>query len=342
MTDKPVRFGIIGLDHNHVYNHAGLLVGAGAEFATYYSDKPELIAEFAQRYPDVPVAESAEAIYDDETIDVIAGSAEPALRAEISIQAMLHGKDVLVDKPAVTTLAQLDEIEKVQRETGRIWAFYASEHHDRRCTVRADQLVAEGAIGRVVQTTGFGPHHIRATARPDWFFSRYTGGGIIGDLGAHQIEQFLAFTGSTKAEIVNAQTGNFANPDYPEFEDYGEVSLVGDRGVGWLRVDWYTPAALHSPGDIRLFVLGTEGYLEMRKWADPAGPPGNQHLFVVNEDGPRQVDVTEQPLLFGPRFLQDVRNRTETAIPQARSFLSIRLATQAQLVARRLDIGPAS
>lgn len=337
MPGQRIRFAIIGLDHNHVYNHVRILLGAGAEFAAYYSGKPELVAEMSARYPDVPAARSMAEILEDPRIDVIAGSAMPADRAGISIAAMQHGKDVLTDKPAVINLEQLDEIERVQRATGRIWCLYSNEHHDRRCTLKAGELVADGAIGRVVQTTGFGPHHIRKETRPDWFFDRSISGGIIGDIGAHQIEQFLFFTGSTTASIVSAQTGNFANHDRPEFEDYGEVSLVGDGGVGWFRVDWYTPTSLGVPGDIRLFLLGTKGYMEMRKYVDPAGRPGSEHLMLANEDGVRFIDVANEPLVFASRFLDDIRNRTETAITQERSFLVTRLATQAQLSARRLD-----
>ena len=215
-----------------------------------------------------------------------------------------------------------------RRETGRIWCLYSNEHWDRRCTIRAGELVAQGAIGRVVQTTGFGPHRVRGTTRPAWFFDRSISGGIIGDIGAHQIEQFLWFTGSRTASIVSAMTGNFGNPDHPEFEDYGEVSLVGDQGVGWFRVDWYTPKALGVPGDIRLFILGTDGYIETRKYIDVAGRAGGEHLYLMNEDGARFIDVTEVPLTFAARFLDDVRNRTETATTQERSFLVAQLATR--------------
>ena len=336
MPEQPIRFAIIGNDHNHAYNHVRMLRNAGAELATFYSDKPALIAEFNKFYPEVPLAPSMEAILEDPKIDVIGGSAMPAERAGISIKAMQHGKDVLADKPAVTTLEQLAEIQRIQRETGRIWCLYSNEHYDRRCTLRAGELVAQGAIGRVVQTTGIGPHKTRLPTRPAWFFDRGISGGIIGDIGAHQIEQFLFFTGSKTASIISAQTGNFAHPMHPEFEDYGDVSLQGDGGLGWFRVDWYTPASLEVPGDIRLFVLGTDGYMEMRKYYDPAGRPGDEHLFVVDSKGTHFVDTTNVPLTFGSRFLDDVRNRTETAMGQERSFLVTRLATEAQLGARRV------
>jgi len=338
MPAQPIRFAIVGVDHNHWRNHARILRDAGAQLATYYTDKPELTAEFHQFYPDAPLAPSMQAILDDESIQVIGGSAMPAERAGISIAAMRHGKDVLVDKPAVTTLEQLAEIERVQRETGRLWRLYSNEHWDRRCTIKAGELVAQGVIGRVVQTTGFGPHKVRATSRPDWFFNRAISGGIIGDIGAHQIEQFLYFTNSTTARVLSSQTGNFGHPDQPEFEDYGDVSLEGDGGLGWFRVDWFTPLSMEVPGDIRLFILGTDGYMETRKYYDPAHG-GDQHLFVMDKKGASLVDTSDVQLTFAARFLDDVRDRTETSISQERSFLTIRLATEAQLNARRLGAG---
>jgi len=338
MPAQPIRFAIVGVDHNHWRNHARILRDAGAQLATYYTDKPELTAEFHQFYPDVALAPSMQAILDDESIQVIGGAAMPAERAGISIAAMRHGKDVLVDKPAVTTLEQLAEIERVQRETGRLWRLYSNEHWDRRCTIKAGELVAQGVIGRVVQTTGFGPHKVRATSRPDWFFNRAISGGIIGDIGAHQIEQFLYFTNSTTAHVLSSQTGNFGHPDQPEFEDYGDVSLEGDGGLGWFRVDWFTPLSMEVPGDIRLFILGTDGYMETRKYYDPAHG-GDQHLFVMDKKGASLVDTSDVQLTFAARFLDDVRDRTETSISQERSFLAIRLATEAQLNARRLGAG---
>ncbi len=338
MTKRKIRFGIIGVDHNHVYLHTKLLLEANAEFAGYYTTDPgqPLVKEFADTYPHARRVETMEELLEDPTIDVIGGAAMPAERAGISVRAMQHGKDVLADKPAVISLEQLDEIERVQRETGRIWCLYVNEHHTRRCTVRGAQLAAAGAIGRVVNTTGIGPHHIRKPTRPAWFFDRAISGGVIGDIGTHQIEQFLHFTNSTSAGILYARTGNFGNPDVPLFEDYGEVSLVGDGGTGWFRVDWYTPAKLGVAGDIRLFVVGTEGHMEMRKYIDTLGRPGAEHLFLINRDGARYIDVSDVPLTFGERFLDDVRNRTATAMNQKRSFLSVRLATQAQLMAQRM------
>jgi len=334
MAEQPVRFAAIGLNHNHIYGQARMLLAAGAELVSYYASEPELAAEFEAKYPQARLAGSAQEILEDESIQLIATAAIAGERAGIALDAMRHGKDVLADKPGATTLEQLAALERAHQQSGRIWSVYFSEHFSTPSTVHAGELVAAGAIGRVVQTTGFGPHRAHVASRPPWFFKRAQYGGILTDIASHQIEQFLFFTGSSSATIVASQVGNFANPEYPELEDYGDVTLRGDGGLGTIRVDWYTPDGLPTWGDGRLFILGTEGYIELRKYVDIAGRSGGEHLLLVNQQGVQYVDCSDKPLPFGPQLLADIRNRTETAIPQARTFLATRLAIQAQMQAQ--------
>lgn len=338
MTEQPIRFAAIGLNHDHIIGQTSMLLAAGAELVSYFAEEPELAAQYGSRYPQARLAGSAQEILDDPSIHLIASAAIAADRAGVALAAMRHGKDVLVDKPGATTLEQLAEIERVQQETGRIWAVYFSEHFSTRCTVRAGELVHGGAIGRVVQTTGFGPHRARVGARPAWFFQRERYGGILTDIASHQIEQFLFFTNSSTASVVSSQVGNFRYPQYPELEDYGDVTLRGDGGLGMIRVDWYTPDGLPTWGDGRLFILGTEGYIELRKYCDIDGKPGGNHLFLADKAGVRYIDCADVSLPFGPQLLDDIRQRTETAVPQARTYLAMRLAIQAQMQAAHVNL----
>jgi predicted dehydrogenase len=249
---------------------------------------------------------------------------------------MKHGKDFMSDKPGFTTLEQLAEARHVQAETGRIYSICFSERFEVGAAVRAGELVQAGAIGQVVQTVGLGPHRMHPPARPDWFYQRARYGGILTDIASHQVDQFLFYTGSTKAEVAASQVANYTHPQFPELEDFGEMLLRGDRGTGYIRVDWYTPAGLGVWGDGRLTILGTEGYIELRKYIDVAGRTGANHLFLVDQKGTQHLDCSQQELPYGRQLIADILNRTEIAMPQAHCFLASQLALEAEASAQRL------
>ncbi len=337
MSEQPkFRFAVIGLNHNHIYGQVNLMLRAGAEMAAFYAKEPELVAQFSERYPDVPLASSPEEILEDESIQLIVSAAIPSERAPLGLRVMQHGKDYMSDKPGFTTMEQLDAARKVVKETGRIYSICYSERLENPSTVRAGELVQCGAIGQVVQTIGMGPHRTNLPSRPEWFFQREKYGGIIADIGSHQMDQFLFFTGSTSAEVVSSQVANYKHPDYLGLEDFGEAMLRGDKGTGYVRVDWFTPNGLETWGDGRLFILGTEGYIELRKYTDVQGRNGGNHLFWVDQHGTHYEDCANHDLPYGRQLIFDVRNRTETAMTQEHCFLASQLALEAEAKAARL------
>jgi len=173
--------------------------------------------------------------------------------------------------------------------------------------------------------------------RPAWFFDYPKYGGIICDIGSHQADQFLYFTNSTSAEVVASQIGNLGHPQYPEFQDFGDLVLRGNGGVGYIRVDWFTPDGLDTWGDGRLTILGTDGFIEVRKNTDIAERGLGSHLFLVDQKGTRYIDTKNQALPFGPEFVADLVNRTETAMTQAHCFLATELVLKAQQQATRIS-----
>lgn len=334
MADQPtVRFGVIGINHNHIYGITDLLLRAGAQLVSFYAPEAELAAEYGGKYPQARLARSAEEVLEDSSIALIACAAIPADRAGIGIAAMRHGKDVISDKPGFTTLEQLAEARAVQAATGRIYSICYSERLEVRSAVKAGELVQAGAIGKVVQTVGLGPHRIHPPVRPDWFYRKERYGGILADIASHQADQFLFYTGSTEAHVLAAQVANVAHPHYPELEDFGDMTLVGNGGRGYVRVDWFTPSGLGVWGDGRLTILGTEGYIELRKYIDIAGRPGGDHLFLVNAAGIQYMDCSGQDLPYGRQLLYDIVHRTETAMSQAHCFLASQLVLEAQAMA---------
>lgn len=311
------------------------MIKAGGELVSFYAKEPDLAAAFLKKYPNIKKARNEKEILEDPSIHLVLSAGIPVDRAPLGIEVMLHGKDFLVDKPGITTLEQLAEVKKIQQETARKYAIFI-ERLESPSILRAGELVKSGAIGRVVQTMGTGPHRMNPESRPAWFFDKQYFGGIITDLASHQFDQFLYFTGSSQAAIVAAQSGNIAHPQYPALEDFGDVMLKGNKGTGYIRVDWFTPAGLKSWGDGRLTVLGTEGYMELRKTIDLAGRPGGHHLFLVNGERSSYIDSNSQPLPFGTQFITDILQRTETSFSQEQCFLAAELGLKAQAKASAL------
>lgn len=336
MAQPNLRFAAIGLNHGHIYGQTRFMLNAGAELAGYYASEPELCAQYEKAFPQAKRASSEAELLEDESIQLILTAAIPSERAPLGIRAMQHGKDFMSDKGAPTTFEQLAEVRKVQKETGRIYSVCFSERFEVPAVVKAQELVAQGVIGKVVQTIGMGPHLIGLHNRPAWFFQRACYGGILIDIASHQFDQFLYFTGSTEAKVTGSHVANYKYPQYPEFEDFGEVMVEGNNGTGYVRVDWYTPAGLGVWGDGRLVLLGTEGYIEMRKYTDVLGRPGGNHLFLVTQSGKEYMDCSNVELVYGKQLAFDILNRTETAMPQEHCFRALELALQAQAQAKRL------
>lgn len=331
-----LRFAAIGLDHRHIYHQVGELIAAGAECAGFcpIASDPRVLDGFAERFPGLRAVDR-ERLLDDPAIDIVVCAAIPRDRAGIAIRAMRAGKDVMVDKPGVTTLADLEAVASAARETGRIFSVCFSERFVVRACTLASKLVADGAIGRVVQTTGLGPHRLNRAIRPAWFFERDAYGGILTDIASHQIDQFLHFTGSPDAEIVASAVANRGHPDLPDFDDFGEILLRSETASGFVRVDWFTPDGLPAWGDGRLFLLGTGGFIELRKYVDLDGRPGGDHLFLCDRHGTRHLDASGEALPYFADFLADVRDRGARAMPDGHAFTVMRLAIEAQQRASR-------
>ena len=331
-----IRFAAIGLNHGHINGQVEAVIRGGGQLVSFFAKEPDLAAAFARRFPSAARARSEREILEDASIQLVVSAAIPNERAPLGVRVMQHGKDFMSDKPAATTLQQLDEVRRVQRETKRIYSVLL-ERHEHRATARAIELVQGGAIGRVVQTLSTGPHRMNPKSRPSWFFERERYGGILCDIASHHIDQFLFFTGSTRADIVAAQVGNLHHPEHPGLEDFGDVMLRSDRGTGYVRVDWLSPAGLSTYGDGRLTILGTQGYIELRKTIDIAGRSGGNHLFLVDDKDARYMDCSAVPLPYGGRLVDDVLNRTETANAQAQTFLAMEVTLRAQQSAQRLS-----
>jgi predicted dehydrogenase len=332
------RFAAIGLDHGHIYGQCNGLIEAGGELVWVYDPDPAKVADFTRTYPGVRSARSEAEVLEDPSIHLVTSAPVPVERGPLGLRVMDHGKDYFTDKPPLTTLAQLESARAKVAATGRIYAVYYAERLHVEAAIHAGELIRQGAIGRVLQVIGLGPHRLNAPSRPPWFWQRQQYGGILVDIGSHQIEQFLYFAGAHDARVLHSKVANYEWKQYPEFEDFGDATLVADNGAThYFRVDWFTPRGLGGWGDGRTVILGTDGYLELRKYLDVARDPEADHVYLVDHHGEKHFAVHGQVGFpyFGQLIL-DCLNRTDQAMTQRHTFLAIELALKAQAQAVRI------
>jgi len=332
------QIGVIGLDHGHIYGMCNGLSEAGADIALVYDPDKDKLASFIKSYPGAKAAKNMKEIINNPKIQMIASACIPNERADLGVKAMKAGKDYFADKAAVTTMDQLARVKAAVKETGRRFFVYFGERLHVEAAVYAGELIEQGAIGKVIQVTGFGPHKIGLGKRPDWFYEKEKYGGILCDIGSHQLEQFLYFSGAKDASIVSSHIGNYSNPDHPGLDDYGDMILVGDNGTsGYFRLDWFTPDGLSTWGDGRIFILGKEGTIELRKYLDVARTEEGDHVFLVNKEGEYHFKVNGKVgfPFFGDMIL-DCLNQTENAMTQDHILKACELAVLAQEKATKL------
>lgn len=330
-------FGFSGLDHGHCYGMTTALKQAGGDIRWVHDPDPAKVAAFRERFPEANPASNLSELLRDQELKLVACAAVPSARVDTGLAVQAAGKHFFSDKPGFIRLEDVERARASTRKTGRLWSIYYSERLHNEAAVRVDQLVAAGTIGRVVSVTGFGPHRLAASTRPEWFWDPAKGGGIIADLASHQIEQFLHYAGIDDAKVEYASVRNFTLPDRNGWSDFGELSLSGPGGEsGYFRVDWLTPNGLGIWGDGRITLIGTKGYIEARKYIDVARDAEGDHVYVVDGVSERYEKVAGKiGFPFFGALIRDCLDGTETSMSQERAFKVAELAIAAQEMAER-------
>ncbi len=337
---KPGEFVIaaIALDHGHIYGMCNGLTEAGAVIKYVYDPDIKKMEAFCKAFPGTKMASGEDEILSDDEVKLVAGAAVTSERCALGLRVLNAGKDYFTDKAPLTTLEQLELAKTAVKKTGKKYMVYYSERIHVESAVYAGDLVKSGAIGKVIQVMGMGPHRLGASGRPDWFFKKEKYGGILCDIGSHQIEQFLYYADVSDASVVRSQIANYNHPEYPELDDFGDAVLVGDNGATqYFRVDWFTPEGLSTWGDGRTFLLGTEGYIEIRKYVDVAREKTANHVYLVNQDGEQHYHVDGKVgFPFFGQLISDCMNRTENAMTQEHAFKAAELSIKAQMQAVKI------
>jgi predicted dehydrogenase len=330
----------VALDHGHIYGMCNGLTEAGATVKWVYDHNPQRMDAFCEKFPQAKKARSEAEVFDDPAVKLVAGAAVTSERCALGLRAMAAGKDYFTDKAPFTTLEQLASAREAVRKTGKKYAVYYAERLHNEAALFAGQLIEQGAIGRVLQVVAFGPHRLGAAGRPDWFFIKEKYGGIICDIGSHNVEQILYYTGAKDGTVARSQVANYNHKQYPELEDFGDCQIVLDNhATGYFRVDWFTPDGLQNWGDGRVFIVGTEGFIEERKYMNlGVKASGGSYVFLAN--GTEETAFTVNGKVGCPYFgalILDCLDRTEHAMTQDHAFKAAELSLIAQRDAVTLE-----
>lgn len=333
------RFSAIGLDHGHIFAICNGLLEAGGELVSVWDSDPEKCRSFAERYPQVHIASSEEEILNDDSLQMVVSAIVPYKRCELGVRVMQHGKDYFVDKPGMLTLEEIEQAKAVCEKTGKKYIIYFGERIHVEGAVYAERLIKQGAIGRVLQVTILAPHRLNRKTRPEWFFEKDKNGGIIADVGSHQIEQFMSYCGAKSAKVLHSAVANYANKDKKNFYDFGEGMLLADNGATcWFRVDWFTPDGLSAWGDGRVFIMGTEGTIEIRKYIDVGVSQNGDIVTLVDKNGEHREQVTGKiGFVFFGQLIRDCLDRQEDAMTQDHVFEAMKVTIEAQEKAQIIE-----
>lgn len=334
-----MRFAVIGLSHAHIFSMTeSLLSVPGVTCEGFCPEDTPVANGFAGRFQDLP-RRSREDLLSDPAIDLVLCADVNGLRSAVLVAALKAGKHVFVDKPPVTTLEQLDAVRLATEDSGKLFFVYFGERLDNPLAVKARQLVREGRIGRTVNFIGLGPHKLSIEHRPAWMFDPDLYGGILNDIAVHQVELFSWLTGERVARF-RSRVGNFATPQHPTFQDFGDAWFEGDGGTaGYVRVDWFTPDALPTWGDIRQMLVGSEGTLEIRNTVNiGSADPKPVLLLATRSTAPEAVDVTRVDVAWAPRLVADIRDGVNRLMPHEETFDALRAVLSMQQQAERAGL----
>lgn len=328
-------FAASHFDHGHIYGQIEGLRKAGGTLAAIYEPDATRHKDVLENSPGCRVVDDFREILDDEHIRLVTAAAIPNLRCGIGMDVLASGKDYLTDKAPFTTLEQLALARQAVRETGHRYMCCFSERLLNEASYHAGEMVREGVVGDVLQVINMAPHNLAADTRPDWFFQKEAYGGILTDIGSHQFEQFLHFTGATGGNVSFARVRNFANPEHPGLEDFGEAVITTDTGAScYCRLDWFNPGGLRTWGDGRTFVLGTKGTLEIRKYVNVAQDTTGNRIFLVDGNNEQEIECEGKVgFPFFGELILDILNGTDRAMTQDHVFRAAELSMEAQRIA---------
>jgi predicted dehydrogenase len=208
-----IRVGLVGFGMAGRVFHAPIISSVeGLELAAVVERTTD---NAAQRYPGITTYRTLEELLADSSIKLVVVATPNATHYDFALQALEAAKNVVVDKPAAVSSAQISQLVQL---AGGIGIQYIPFHNRRWDSdfLTIQKVLHEKSIGQIVYFEStldrWRPNPSTRAWKDD-----PDQGGILLDLGTHLVDQALALFGppeSVGAEVLRERDGEGANDSF--------------------------------------------------------------------------------------------------------------------------------
>ena len=328
-----IKMGVVGLSHFHIHMflEEALQIN-GVRITGVYDDELDVSRAASERYK-APCFKSMDELLKQAEVNVIATAAVNCKKPDIIIKTLEKDMPVIVDKPLATKMEDLDRIERFikNKKNARLYMMLTERYNPVLYTIR--KYIDAKEIGEIVNCILLRPHKLKPETRPAWFFRNDLYGGLINDLGVHDIDIIRWMTGSEVQEILGASKSTRRFTQFKDFDDNGEVMLkMKDGSTAFIRVDWLTPDAYMYHGDCRIIVVGTKGQIEgFTVGMHGSCSTGARVILCTNDKAPFEIPIESPDFSMSEDFFRSVLDDNRQSAVKLEDVL---LCTRAALMAQ--------
>lgn len=293
-----LRAGIIGFGYMGHFHYDKMLafperIQAVAVYDIAETARAEAVEKGMWAYEDLEA-------FLNEDLDLVIIATPNQWHAGYTIAAMRSGKHVVLEKPAVMNVKEMEDIIACEKETGRLFTVHHQRRHDMDFQI-VSQIVKSGEIGNVttIESRVMGERGVCFGWRADPEY----GGGMLYDWGVHLIDQLLQLFEGQKVHSVHARLMSILTP---AVDDYFELTMEFDKDV-CARVLVTTFALEKLP---RWFVFGDRGTLELQDFSGTIGSAKKIRQEIQGYEsvlGKKNLGPSRTMAPLAPEYLQNIK-----------------------------------
>ena len=326
-----IKIAMAGLAHGHgIAFLDSALKFDGVSVVGFYDDENPLSAQEASKTFNAPVYNDLDELLQKSGANTLLTAAINSSKADIIVKAVEAGLHIISDKPLVTKMDDLNRITDALEKNKNVKLYLMLSERYSPVLVTTKNLIDAGEIGQVVNIINMRPHRLRPQGRPAWMFDSKQYGGILNDIGVHDIDIAVWLSGCEVDKILAASVSNKRFNEFDDFDDNGEAMLRLKNGcIVFILESWLTPEKYPHHGEMKFIVHGTKGQITVdpqNKKVTIYSDSKKQHNVKVKN--PAETYVSD-PLKYFSNIKHEATVTTQVSI-QAQ-----RVALECQLVADR-------